>query len=73
MDERPWFKVQEAADYVGVSKDTIYAACARNQLRHIRLGGRRSIRLRTEWLDAWMERHARGETESVDMSVSSLA
>jgi excisionase family DNA binding protein len=56
---RTWFNVSEAADYAGVSRDTIYTACERRELHHARISGRRSIRLKTEWIDAWLERHAR--------------
>jgi excisionase family DNA binding protein len=56
----PWMTVAAAARYAGVSSDLIYSACARNELRHVRVGGRRSIRLRAAWIDAWLERHARG-------------
>jgi len=38
--------VAEDAEYAGVSRDTIYTACERCELRHARIGGRRSIRLR---------------------------
>lgn len=53
-----WLTVGEAAERVGVSRDTIYAACEARGLRHARVGGRRIIRLRPEWVDAWLERHA---------------
>ena len=56
----PWLTVQEAADYASLSADTIYTACERAELRHARVSGRRTIRLRTEWIDAWLERHTRG-------------
>jgi excisionase family DNA binding protein len=56
---RTWLKVTEAADYAGVSRDTIYTAVERGELRHIRIGGRRSIRLKPAWIDEWLERHAR--------------
>lgn len=59
-EDRVWLTVQEAASYAAVSADTIYTACERNELRHARVGGRRSIRLRANWIDAWLEQHARG-------------
>ena len=53
-----WLNVAEAAEHAGVSRDTIYTACERKELRHARVGGRRSIRLKPEWIDAWLERYA---------------
>jgi excisionase family DNA binding protein len=55
-----WLTVSEAAEYSGVSRDTIYTACERGELRHVRIGGRRSIRVKPTWIDEWLERHARG-------------
>jgi excisionase family DNA binding protein len=57
---KTWFTVGEGAEYAGVSRDTIYTACARGEIRNARIGGRRSIRIKPEWIDAWLERHARG-------------
>ena len=45
---KTWFTVAEGAAYVGVSRDTIYTACERGELRHARIGGRRSIRLKPD-------------------------
>jgi excisionase family DNA binding protein len=56
---KTWLTVSEAAEYAGVSRDTIYTACERRELHHARIGGRRSIRLKPEWIDAWLEQHAR--------------
>ncbi len=56
----PWLTVKEAADHASLSADSIYTACERGELRHARVGGRRTIRLRPEWIDAWLEQHTRG-------------
>jgi len=56
----PWMTVAVAARYAAVSTDLIYLACERNELRHVRIGGRRSIRVRVEWIDAWLERFGQG-------------
>jgi len=61
---KTWLTVAESATYSGVSRDTIYTACERRELRHARIGGRRSIRIKPEWIDAWLERHARGAAAS---------
>jgi excisionase family DNA binding protein len=57
---KTWLTVAEGAEYAGVSRDTIYTACERRELRHARIGGRRAIRLKPAWIDEWLERHARG-------------
>ena len=49
----------EGAEYTGVCRDTIYTACERGELGHIRIGGRRAIRLKREWIDEWFKRHTR--------------
>ena len=54
-----WLNVGDAAEYAGVCRDTIYTACERREIRHVRIGGRRSIRLKREWIDDWYERGAR--------------
>ena len=54
-----WLNVSDAAEYAGVWRDTIYTACERREIRHVRIGGRRSIRLKREWIDDWYERGAR--------------
>jgi excisionase family DNA binding protein len=55
---RTWFTVPQAAEYAGVSRDTIYTACERREMRHARVSGRRAIRVKPEWIDAWLEQHA---------------
>ena len=52
------FNVQEAADYLGVSKQTIYMMCNEKQLKHITVGSLRSkkpvIIFRKSTLDAFL-------------------
>ena len=67
---KTWLTVAECAEYSGVSRDTIYTACERSELRHARVGGRRAIRLRREWIDAWLEQHAHGAHHSAPGGVS---
>ena len=55
---KTWFNVSEAADYAGVSRDTIYTACERDELRSARVSGRRAIRIRPQWIDNWLEQHS---------------
>ena len=55
--ESIWITPGEAALYLGVGIDTIYDACAAGGLRHVKLG-HRTIRLKRDWVDAWVERRA---------------
>jgi excisionase family DNA binding protein len=57
--EGVWLTVDEAAARARVSEWTIYQACVRGELRHIRIGGRRAIRLTREALDEWLLRFER--------------
>jgi excisionase family DNA binding protein len=56
MERQPprWFDVRTAAQYAGVSVDSIYKACSRKELRHTRIGGRRVLKFLPEWLDEWI-------------------
>jgi excisionase family DNA binding protein len=68
---KPWLTVAEAAQYAGVSRDTIYTACERHEIRHARVNGRRAIRLKREWIDGWLERHAPDPRVNVRAEVKS--
>ena len=50
-----WGTVEDAASYLQCSTKTLYRAAAAGQLRAARVAGRRSLRFRREWLDAWLE------------------
>jgi excisionase family DNA binding protein len=54
----PWLTVKQAAAYIQAGPKTVYRAVEAGQLRAARIGGRRDIRLRREWLDEFLERCA---------------
>jgi excisionase family DNA binding protein len=61
--ETEWLTAAEAADYAGrIGISTVRAACSRNELRHVRVGGnpRGPIRIRREWIAEWLRRWTRG-------------
>lgn len=51
----PWLVASEAASYARVSEKTLYREARLGRLRHARVGGRRELRFRREWLDAWLD------------------
>jgi excisionase family DNA binding protein len=60
MTDQPWLKVADVAERAGVSRDTIYTAVELGEIRHVRVGGRRALRFKADWVDAWLERFATG-------------
>jgi len=55
--EDPWLKHAEAAEYLGVSKSTLYHYSCHEQIERRRLGGRLTYRRST--LDKFKEAHIR--------------
>jgi excisionase family DNA binding protein len=57
-----WMTSKQASAYSQCNIRTIQDACNRNELKHTRLRGKvgNPIRVRREWLDQWLEQHARG-------------
>ena len=51
----PWLRVGPGAAYAQVHVSQIFRACADKKLEHVRIGGRRTIVLRRERIDAWLE------------------
>lgn len=50
----PWLTVTEAADRARCGVKVVYRAVSAGRLQAVRLGGRRELRLRAEWVDQWL-------------------
>ena len=55
IDSDPWLTLQQGAAIVQAHEATLRREIRRGRLRAARVGGRKSIRLRRSWLDAWLE------------------
>ena len=60
----PWRTAEEGAARAQVLIKQIYRAIDLGKLRAARVGGKRAIRLRDEWVDAWLEAAAPQESAS---------
>lgn len=54
----PWRTTDEAATRGRVGPKTIYREVKAGRLRAARVGGRRELRFRDEWIDEWLEAQA---------------
>jgi excisionase family DNA binding protein len=52
----PWLTVSEAASRARCGVKTIYREVRAGRLRAARIGGRRELRLKPEWVDEWLIR-----------------
>ena len=60
--QSPWLDVGQGAMYARVSKKLLYRAVSSGRLKAARVGGLRQVRLRREWLDAFIEGHVPAAT-----------
>ena len=51
----PWLTVTEAADRARCGVRLIYREVRASRLRAARVGGRRELRIRAEWIDTWLD------------------
>jgi excisionase family DNA binding protein len=52
--ETPWIGVNEAARRARCGVKLLYREIRAGRLQAARVGGRRELRLRAEWIDAWL-------------------
>jgi excisionase family DNA binding protein len=50
----PWLTVTEAAERARCGPKLIYREVRAKRLKAARVGGRRELRLLSEWVDAWL-------------------
>lgn len=56
--DTPWKTVKQQADRVQTGTKLLYREVKAGRLRAARVGGRRELRIRDEWIDEWLERTA---------------
>jgi excisionase family DNA binding protein len=56
--DTPWITVDEAASRARCGTKLIYREVRAGRLKAVRIGGRRELRLRPEWIDTWLNRDA---------------
>ena len=50
-----WLKIADAANRAQCSEATIRREVRAGRLRAVRVGGRKSLRFRAEWVDEWLQ------------------
>lgn len=55
----PWLTVREAAARARCGVKLLYREVIADRLRAVRVGGRRSMRFRGEWIDEWLQEASR--------------
>jgi excisionase family DNA binding protein len=60
----PWRTAHQAAARVQCGVKQIYRAANRGELKAARIGGRKELRFRDEWIDLWLSAAAGGSIEN---------
>jgi excisionase family DNA binding protein len=54
VEPTPWMTVKEAATRAKCGVKLIYRAVKSERLKAVPIGGRRDIRTKADWVDAWL-------------------
>ena len=63
-----WIDLRIGATHGKLSVWTLYQAAKSGRLRHVRVGGRRTIRTTRRWVDEWLRRYEVGGSLRADPS-----
>jgi excisionase family DNA binding protein len=50
-----WWRVSDAAAYARVHPSQVFRACRERRLEHVRVGGRKTILVKRERIDTWLD------------------
>lgn len=71
MADSPWMKIKpDAVVYAQVSESTLLREIRAGRLRAVYVGGRRSIRIKREWIDSWLLQQSPEYAEQTQLRVS---
>jgi excisionase family DNA binding protein len=65
-----WLTTLQAAARAQVSESTILREARALRLRSVRVGGRRNLRVRPEWVDSWLEGQSPEAAERTQLRVA---
>jgi excisionase family DNA binding protein len=57
-DPDPWLTLRQSTIETQVHESTLRREIRAGRLRHARVGGRKSVRIRRSWLAQWLEQSA---------------
>jgi len=67
METKKWLNVDSIAQYLGVSKRTIYQYVADRKIPHVKIPKSNQVRFNPEEIDDWM---LQGKVETIDEALS---
>ena len=71
MPDTPWMKIKPAAVvYAQVSESTLLREIRAGRLRAVKVGNRRTYRIKREWIDEWLLQQSPEYAERTQLRVA---